>query len=126
MSVVTAVISAVAFAMAFGSLAFVSFFILRLASRPNGIEQLFSQQTTYGRRWGTLYDVLHETRVFWIVPELLAALTRSAIVGLVHSGVVQLGVLIALELGMCLGERLLCQDPFIADNNVFIHSGVQI
>jgi hypothetical protein len=89
----------------FISLAFVSFFILRLASRPGGLEQLFTAKSTYGRRWGSLYDVLHENKLNFIVLNNVASLVCNAIIGFGHrSGKAQVGTLIVLELSMCIGK----------------------
>jgi hypothetical protein len=107
-SSVTAFISALAFLVLFISLAFVSIFILRLASRPGGLEQLFTAKSTYGRSWGSLYDVLHEDKLQFIILNNLASLVRNAIIGLCHgSGGSQVGTLIVLELSMCIGKGLL-------------------
>jgi hypothetical protein len=103
----TTFISALAFLVFFVSLAFVSFFILRLASRPGGLEQLFTARSTYGRRWGSLYDVLHENKLKFIILNHLASFVRSAIVGFGRrSGAAQVVALIVLELCMCIGMCL--------------------
>jgi len=109
-SATIAFITAAGVFMTAASLAVVSFLILRLAFRPNGIEQLFSKKTTYGRRWGALYDVLHERKVVFILPDLLVVVGRSAVIGFGHSGVIQVGILIALELALCI--TLFIYKPF--------------
>jgi hypothetical protein len=100
----SAFISAAAFLMCFGSLGLVTFLILRLAFRPGGLQQLFSKQSTYGRRWGSLYNVLHESKVSFLIALVLAAFIRSAIVGFGHSGASQVATLIVLESAMGFGE----------------------
>src|SRR6516164_1300508 len=82
----TAFISAIAFIIAVGSLSFVSFFIYRLASRPGGLEQLFSTNSPYNRRWGALYNMFHKNKIQFIIPNILAPLIRNAIVGFGRSG----------------------------------------
>jgi hypothetical protein len=57
----------------------VCFLILHIGNRPGGIALLFSDKTSYGRRWGTLYNSLNETRLFFVVPLLCVVLARSAI-----------------------------------------------
>jgi hypothetical protein len=107
-SIGTAIISAAGFVMTFISLAFVSLLILRLASKPNGIEQLFTTESTYGRRWGALYNVLHEKKVAYIIPDLLMVVSCSAVIGFCHSGVIQVGILVGLESVMCISEHFFC------------------
>ena len=61
------------------NLGVVCFLILRIGNRPGGSVLLFSNKTSYGRRWGTLYNSLNDTRLFFVVPLLFVVLARSAV-----------------------------------------------
>ena len=67
------------------NLGVVCFLILYISKRPGGTALLFSNKTSYGRRWGTLYDSLNENRLFLVVPLLSVVLVRSAIVCVFNS-----------------------------------------
>jgi hypothetical protein len=87
-----------------GSLAFVTFLILRTAKRPGGIEQLFTIESTYARRWGSLYSTLKETQLSFVLVLLAAAFIRRIIIGFGQkSGLAQNILLILLELAMFIG-----------------------
>jgi len=91
-------LSASALALILLNLGVACFLILHISNRPGGTALLFSDKTSYGRRWGTLYDSLNETRLFFVVPLLFIALARSAIVGFGQGhGFVQVVALIAIE-----------------------------
>ena len=62
------------------NLGVVCFLILHISKRPGGTARLFSNKTSYGRRWGTLYNSLNENRLFFVVSLLFVVLARSAIV----------------------------------------------
>ena len=103
-SPVTAFISVTAVLFTIGSLGFVTFLILRLTRRPDGIELLFDKHGVYAPRWGALYEVLHDSKVFFVVPLLVVVIIRSAIVGFGRSGLSQVATLIVLESLLCIGE----------------------
>jgi Transient receptor potential (TRP) ion channel len=97
--------SASAFILVFGSLFAVGFLIVRLASRPGGALQLFTKESSYAQRWGSLYKTLKDSRVSFLVPLLVSVVCRSAIIGFGQkSGLAQVAALIVLELVMCIGQ----------------------
>lgn len=79
-----AFLSASALIIILTNLGIVTFFILRLAARPGGSAWLFSNDTSYGRRWGTLYNTLSETTVYFVAPFLVFVIARSAITWVLH------------------------------------------
>jgi hypothetical protein len=72
-------LSASALAVVLLNLGVVCFLILHISNHPGGIARLFSSKTSYGRRWGTLYDSLNENRLFFVVPLLFVILARSIV-----------------------------------------------
>lgn len=110
LSSITAFACASALILTMGPLAFVVFLILRLASKPGGIEHLFTKGGNYARRWGTLYDVLDYNRIFFVIPLLAVVVIRSAVVGFgQRNGLAQALTIIFLELTTCVGECLILQ-----------------
>jgi hypothetical protein len=102
---VTAFASATALIIVVLTLGGVCFFIRRIAQRPDGLTVLFNQDSIYGRRWGTLYNMLHEGSLYFVAPLLIVVLVRSAITGFgQHHGLVQLCALIVLDLIVCVSE----------------------
>lgn len=103
--------SAFALLVVIGSLCVVTFLIMRLARTPEGLQQLYSKQSTSARRWSSLYSTLKDTKINFLVLSLSAALIRRAIVGFVQkSGLAQNILLIIFESAMCIGE---CLDSLI-------------
>jgi len=91
-------LSASALAIILLNLGVVCFLILYISSRPGGTALLFSDKKSYGRRWGTVYDTLNETRLFFVVPLLIVSLARSAVIGFGQGhGFAQVIALIAIE-----------------------------
>jgi hypothetical protein len=102
-----------ALVLTIGPLAFVVFLIIRLASKPDGIQHLFSKESTYARRWGSLYDVLDHNRILFMIPLLAVVVIRSAVVGFgQRDGMGQTVTIIVLELVTCVGERLISTTYF--------------
>jgi hypothetical protein len=66
-SPLVAFLAASAVAIVFASLSIVAFLILRVSSRADGIAYLFSKETSYGRKWGTMYNMLAEARIWFLV-----------------------------------------------------------
>jgi hypothetical protein len=103
-SAATAGISSTALIIVLSALGGVSFFILRVARKSGGLTQLFDKDSLYGRRWGTLYDSLHEGSLHFVAPLLIVVLSRSAITGFGQGhGLAQVIVSIALDLAVCFG-----------------------
>jgi hypothetical protein len=101
---VTAFLSATALIIVLCTLGGVSFFILRISRRHDGLQVLFNQYSTYARRWGTLYDTLHEGSLYFVAPLLVIVLARSAITGFGQGhGLVQVCTLIGLDIVVCIG-----------------------
>jgi hypothetical protein len=107
LSAVTIFACASALVLTIGPIAFVIFFITRLASKPDGIQHLFTKGSTYARRWGSLYDVLDHNRLLFMIPLLAVVVMRSAVVGFgQRSGMAQTIAIIAIELITCASECL--------------------
>jgi hypothetical protein len=82
-----------------------SFVILRIARQPGGSEKLFSQNHTYIRRWGSLYDTLREGQMPFVFALMTFVLIRSAIIGFgQHNGLAQVVALIIVDMTICIGE----------------------
>jgi hypothetical protein len=104
---VTFLVSTTALIIVMLTLGGVSFFILRIAQRPSGLAMLFDRDGVYGRRWGTLYNTLHEGSLYFIFPLLIVVLARSAITGFGQGhGMAQVFALIALDIIVCVGKSL--------------------
>jgi hypothetical protein len=101
------------FLLSAGVLAFIlltlsttSFFILRISKKPGGLQQLFSQDHSYGRRWGSMYDTLNEGQLYFAVALWMFVLIRSAITGFGQSnGFAQVVTLIVVEFVVCISEH---------------------
>jgi len=103
-SAARSILSAAAFIIVILTLSTVVFLIVKLSHRPGGMQQLFNAKSSYGRRWGTLYDTLHENSVIYVIPLTGVVILRSAIIGFGQkSGLVQSGALIFLETVIFLG-----------------------
>jgi predicted N-acyltransferase len=103
-SAVTFFVSATALIIVVLTLGGVCFFILRIARRPDGLLALFNKDSIYGRRWGTLYDTLHEGSLYFVSPLLIIVLARSAITGFGQGhGLVQVCISIVLDIFVCVG-----------------------
>jgi hypothetical protein len=76
-SPLVAFLAASAVAIVFTSLGIVAFLILRVSSRPDGIAFLFSKEMSYGRRWGTMYNMLAEARIWFLVRRHYTAIIIS-------------------------------------------------
>jgi hypothetical protein len=97
--------SLVALCLILGSLGTVSFLILRLSRTPEGLEQLFNEESTYARRWSSLYNTFKETKINFLAWNLSAAFVRRVIIGFgQHSGLAQNILLLLFELGVCIGQ----------------------
>jgi hypothetical protein len=106
-SAITAFACASALILTIGTLGCVVWFILRLASRPDGIQRLFTHGSPYVRQWGTLYDALDHKRLSFIIPILGIIVLRSAVVGFgQHSGMAQAIIIALFESIACVGEHL--------------------
>jgi len=102
-SAVSAFISATALIIFILTLGGVCFFILRIARRPDGLAALFNKDSMYGRRWGTLYNTLHEGSLSFVGPLLIIVLARSAITGFGQGhGLVQVCLLVVLDIVVCI------------------------
>ena len=83
-----------------------SFFLLRTARTPDGIQKLFSKDYTYIDRWGSLYDTMNERRIHFVVAIWVIVIIRSAIVGFgQNNGLVQVVILIVVEFLFCIGKH---------------------
>jgi hypothetical protein len=103
-SAVTAFVSATALMIVISTLGGVCFFILRIARGPDGLVALFNKDGTYGRRWGTLYNTLHEGSLYFVGPLLIIVLVRSAVTGFGQGyGLAQVCILIVLDIVVCVG-----------------------
>ena len=82
-----------------------SFFLLRTARTPEGLQKLFSQDYSYIDRWGSLYDTMSERKIRFVVALWVIVIIRSAIVGFgQNNGLVQVIVLIVMEFLFCVGK----------------------
>jgi hypothetical protein len=98
-------VSVLAFALL--TLGTASFFILHISRKPGGLQKLFSAEHSYGRRWGSMYDTLNESRLHFSVTLWLIVLIRSAIVGFGQDdGFGQVVSLIILEFIVCISKHL--------------------
>jgi hypothetical protein len=80
-----------------------SFLILRISRSPDGIQRLYSKDHTYGRRWGSMYNMLNEGQLYFAAILWIVALIRSAITGFGQSsGLAQVIALIIVELTLCI------------------------
>jgi hypothetical protein len=96
--------SLVALCLIIGSLGIVSFLILRLSRTPEGLEQLFDKESTYARRWSSLYNTFKESKLNFLAWNLSAALVRRIIIGFgQHSGLAQNILLLLFELVVSIG-----------------------
>jgi hypothetical protein len=108
MSASTVILCISALLLTIGTLGFVVFFILRLASTPDGIQRLFTRDSSYVRQWGSIYDALDHKRIYFVIPILGIVVMRSAVVGFgQHSGLAQAIVIVLVELIACAGEHLM-------------------
>jgi Transient receptor potential (TRP) ion channel len=83
-----------------------SFFLLRVARTPDGLQKLFSKDYTYIDRWGSLYDTMSERKIPFVIAIWVIVIIRSAIVGFgQNNGLVQVVVLIVVDLLFCVGEH---------------------
>ena len=104
-SVLTYVVSAIVLFIAVVTLGAVTYLILRVARRPGGLQQLFNAKSTYGRRWGTLYDTLREGRLSFVGVFLVVIVIRSAIISFGQgNGLLQLCLSVVLDIIVCIGE----------------------
>jgi len=76
-----------------------------MSTSKDGTGKLFNKDTTYGRRWGTMYDVLSDQRVPFSVALWVIVLIRSAITGFgQRSGFAQVIAMMTLEIVVCIGK----------------------
>jgi hypothetical protein len=105
-SAVTAFVSTTALVIVILTLSTIYFFILRIARRPDGagLAALFDGDSMYGRKWGTLYNTLHEGSLLFVGPLLVVVLARSAITGFGQGhGGIQVFVLVGVDIVVCAG-----------------------
>jgi hypothetical protein len=103
-SAVTFFVSSTALIIVVLTLGRVCFFSLRIARRSDGLVALFNKDSMYGRRWGTLYDALHEGSLYFVGPLLIIVLARSAITGFGQGhGLVQVCISVVLDVFVCFG-----------------------
>jgi hypothetical protein len=106
-SPVTAFITASALVLTIGSLGFALFFIIRLARRPGGVEQLYDDDGPYARKWGALYLMLKQKSVTFAALVMSLVIMRGVAVGLGQkNGLAQAAAVIALEVIMCFGGQI--------------------
>jgi hypothetical protein len=87
------------------TLGMVCLFILHIAYRPNGHSMLFDQDSTYGRRWGSLYNTYREGSLAFVGIFLIVMLARSVITGFGQGhGLAQMCALLAVDLIVCISE----------------------
>jgi Transient receptor potential (TRP) ion channel len=107
-SSITTFLCAAALILTIGFLTAAVIMIYCTAIRPDGITHLFTKGSPYARRWGSLYDVLSEKRLPFMIPLLALVVMRSAVVGFgQHNGLAQVITILALEVITCVGERRL-------------------
>lgn len=83
-----------------------SFFLIRIARTPDGQQKLFSKDYTYIDRWGSIYDMLSERKIPFVVAVWVIVIIRSAIVGFgQNNGLVQVVILIVVDLLFSIGEH---------------------
>jgi hypothetical protein len=83
----------------------VSTFILEISRTPDGLKKLFNADSTYGCRWGTLYNTLREGRLSFVPFLLVVVVVRSAITSFGQGhGLLQLCAMIVVDLIVCISE----------------------
>jgi hypothetical protein len=103
----TAFITASALILTTVTLGFVLFFIIRLARRPGGVEQLYADDKPYACKWGALYLMLKPDSVAFAALVTALVIMRGAAIGLGQkNGLAQAAAVIALEVIMCFGEQI--------------------
>jgi hypothetical protein len=100
-------LSASALFFALLMLAGASFVILFISKKPGGLEQLFSKEHSYARRWGSMYNTLNEGQLHFAVALWFNVLIRSAITAFGQSnGIAQVIAFIILEFIVCVSESI--------------------
>jgi hypothetical protein len=98
-------LSASALASVLLPLVITSSYILYLSRNPDSLQKLFTKDSIYERRWGSMYDTLKERRLRFVFGQWVIVLMRSAITGFGQSsGFGQVIAMIALEWIVCVGE----------------------
>jgi hypothetical protein len=98
-------LSASALFLALMMLGGASFVILFISKKPGGLEQLFSKDHSYARRWGSMYNTLNEGQLYFAVALWVNVLIRSAITAFGQSnGMAQVIALMILEFLVCISE----------------------
>lgn len=98
-------LSASIFIFALLMLAGASFLILFISKKPGGLEQLFSKDHSYARRWGSMYNTLNKGQLYFAVALWVTVLIRSAITAFGQSnGLAQVIAMIILEFVVCVSE----------------------
>jgi hypothetical protein len=93
-------------------LAGASFLILFISKKQGGLEQLFSKDHSYARRWGSMYNTLNEGKLYFAVALWMNVLIRSAITAFGQSnGIAQVIAFIILEFIVCVSESISPMEP---------------
>src|ERR1700722_695231 len=104
-SSITTFVCAAALILTIGFLTVAVILIYCTAVSPDGINRLFTNGSPYARRWGSMYDVLSEKRLNFVIPLFAVVVMRSAVVAFgQHNGLAQVVTILVLELITCVGE----------------------
>ena len=72
------------------------------------MQKLFTKDSIYGRRWGSLYDTLNERQLYFAVALWVIVLIRSAITGFGQSdGLGQVIAMIVLQVIVFISKHCL-------------------